>query len=161
MEEGVFAGGDVAAGAPGTVSGSIGMGRLAAESIDDFLQGRPHPPKPDVKLTPYQELNTAYFQKEERVPQRRIAIDERRTGFREIDKGMLAAEAIYESKRCFQCGNCTMCDNCLVFCPDMAITRKEDEFGYDIDYFHCKGCGICIKECPRDALSIEKESKWK
>ena len=161
VEEGVFAGGDLVAGAPGTVSGSIGLGRYAAESIGDFLEGRPHPPRPEVKLTPYQELNTAYFQKEERVQQRRISISERRAGFREIDTGMLAAEVIYESKRCFQCGNCTMCDNCLVFCPDMAITRKENEFGYTIDYFHCKGCGICIKECPRDALSAEKESKWK
>ncbi|HHQ48653.1 MAG TPA: ferredoxin oxidoreductase, partial [Acidobacteria bacterium] len=25
---------------------------------------------------------------------------------------------------------------------------------FDIDAEHCKGCGICVEECPRDALSL-------
>ena len=64
-----------------------------------------------------------------------------------------------EVDRCFNCGVCNMCENCWVFCPDVSISRKNDEFGYDIDYDHCKGCGICVEECPRAAMSMEEEIK--
>jgi Pyruvate/2-oxoacid:ferredoxin oxidoreductase delta subunit len=28
-----------------------------------------------------------------------------------------------------------------------------------IDYDHCKGCGICAEECPKDAIHMEEEEK--
>jgi 2-oxoacid:acceptor oxidoreductase delta subunit (pyruvate/2-ketoisovalerate family) len=52
-----------------------------------------------------------------------------------------------------------MCDNCYIFCPDNAISHKKKEFGYNIDYDYCKGCGICVTECPRNAMGMDKESK--
>jgi pyruvate ferredoxin oxidoreductase delta subunit len=45
---------------------------------------------------------------------------------------------------------------CLVFCPDVAITRRADG-RFDIDYDHCKGCGICAEECPRGAMVMTRE----
>lgn len=51
---------------------------------------------------------------------------------------------------------CSKCRLCYVFCPDAAITIKEDgyvEFNYD----YCKGCGICAVECPKDAIEIVKK----
>jgi len=39
----------------------------------------------------------------------------------------------------------------------MAIRKKEN--GYEIDYDHCKGCGICVEECPTKALSFIKEGE--
>jgi Pyruvate/2-oxoacid:ferredoxin oxidoreductase delta subunit len=46
-----------------------------------------------------------------------------------------------------------------VVCPDVAIAFNEKENGYLIDTDHCKGCGICVVECPRSAMILEEE-KW-
>jgi pyruvate ferredoxin oxidoreductase delta subunit len=53
---------------------------------------------------------------------------------------------------------CVHCLICWAFCPDSAI-RVEDGKMTGIDYDHCKGCGICARECPRKekALQIVKE----
>jgi len=45
---------------------------------------------------------------------------------------------------------------CGSFCPDNAIT--SDESGYPvIDYDHCKGCLICLAQCPRHAIHADPE----
>jgi 2-oxoacid:acceptor oxidoreductase delta subunit (pyruvate/2-ketoisovalerate family) len=57
-----------------------------------------------------------------------------------------------EATRCFSCGHCTQCDTCLVYCPEGIIHRAE--VGYDVDYSYCKGCGVCVEECPRKAMEM-------
>ncbi|GAF72784.1 unnamed protein product, partial [marine sediment metagenome] len=42
---------------------------------------------------------------------------------------------------------CTSCLRCWILCPDSAII-VEDGKVVGIDYNHCKGCGICARECP-------------
>jgi len=49
---------------------------------------------------------------------------------------------------------CIMCLFCWIFCPDVAITRTDK--AVDVDYFHCKGCGICSNECPVKAIEMVK-----
>lgn len=45
---------------------------------------------------------------------------------------------------------------CGSFCPDNAITADAD--GYPlIDYDHCKGCLICLAQCPPHAISAVPE----
>lgn len=45
---------------------------------------------------------------------------------------------------------------CGSFCPDGAITADAD--GYPvIDYDHCKGCLICVAQCPPHAISVVPE----
>lgn len=45
---------------------------------------------------------------------------------------------------------------CSTFCPDGAIAVTED--GYpQIDYDHCKGCLICVAQCPPHAISAIPE----
>ena len=53
---------------------------------------------------------------------------------------------------------CAHCLICWVFCPDSAI-KVEGGKMVGIDYDHCKGCGICARECPRKekALQMVKE----
>jgi pyruvate ferredoxin oxidoreductase delta subunit len=60
--------------------------------------------------------------------------------------------------------NCTQCLKCWEYCPDNAIVL-EDGVGTngeprklvkEVNYYHCKGCGICVKECP-----VNKEGKVK
>ena len=42
---------------------------------------------------------------------------------------------------------CRNCFLCWVFCPDNAI-MIENSMVTGINYDFCKGCGICITECP-------------
>ncbi|MFC1498935.1 4Fe-4S dicluster domain-containing protein [Verrucomicrobiota bacterium] len=52
--------------------------------------------------------------------------------------------------------HCIHCLNCWVFCPEEAylVSDGKTKSGKDrkeicgINYFHCKGCGLCVKECP-------------
>lgn len=40
---------------------------------------------------------------------------------------------------------------CSTYCPDGAINVRDD--GYpDIDYDHCKGCLVCVAQCPPHAI---------
>ncbi|MBU2516763.1 MAG: 4Fe-4S binding protein, partial [Proteobacteria bacterium] len=34
-----------------------------------------------------------------------------------------------------------------------------DEGYYTWDGYYCKGCGICIEECPKDAISWKEEKE--
>jgi 2-oxoisovalerate ferredoxin oxidoreductase delta subunit len=54
---------------------------------------------------------------------------------------------------------CIKCYICWKFCPDIAVHAKEGELP-EFDYDHCKGCGICAYECPKDAIEmvLEEES---
>ncbi|MBN1622012.1 MAG: 4Fe-4S binding protein [Endomicrobiales bacterium] len=55
---------------------------------------------------------------------------------------------------------CIQCMICWIDCPDSAIIIKDGKVA-GIDYDHCKGCGICAKECPPKvrAITMEKEKK--
>ena len=47
---------------------------------------------------------------------------------------------------------------CWIFCPDMAYTHREDGY-FDWNGDYCKGCGICAKECPKDAIQMVAEEE--
>lgn len=156
--KGVFAGGDGATGM-GTVTHAIGEGKKAAFYMDQYLRGK-------RKFKPYgtdgeiaTDINFAYFEHYDRVDQKEIEAKSRKKNFHEVVKGLSESDAIYEANRCFSCGDCTLCDNCYIFCPDTAVDKLKD--GYEIDYEHCKGCGLCVSECPRHAVSLIEEVGWK
>ncbi|MGR8935224.1 MAG: 2-oxoacid:acceptor oxidoreductase family protein [Gammaproteobacteria bacterium] len=45
---------------------------------------------------------------------------------------------------------------CSSFCPDSAINVRADGTP-EIDYEHCKGCMICVAQCPSHALETQPE----
>ena len=49
---------------------------------------------------------------------------------------------------------CTNCLRCWILCPDSAIVVKDGKV-VGIDYEHCKGCGICARECPDKIKAIK------
>lgn len=49
---------------------------------------------------------------------------------------------------------CTHCFLCWIFCPDDSIKTKDGKI-IGIDYYHCKGCGICAEECPDKIKAIK------
>ena len=51
---------------------------------------------------------------------------------------------------------CVHCMICWIFCPDDSIL-VEDAKLVGVDYFHCKGCGICAEECPKKCIEMVEE----
>jgi 2-oxoacid:acceptor oxidoreductase delta subunit (pyruvate/2-ketoisovalerate family) len=160
--ENIFAGGDTATG-EGTVTHAVGRGRQAAIAIDAYLQKKDLPPCEEIErylkdrsrhMVTWAEINPAYFNLEERIEPQGKPIPERVRSFEEVYSGFTEEQALREAQRCFSCGTCPSCDNCLIFCPDAAISRIGDG-RYQINYDYCKGCGICVSECPRNAISIK------
>ncbi len=180
--EGVFAGGDMAH-LHRTVAHAIGFGKRAAISIDcligkrdvnTVLQGIGVGEDGTLSIAKYlsevarrrndhvvtfEELNVAYFEHEERNERAKLAVPERVRDFREVSAGLTEQEALKEADRCFSCGLCNECENCYIFCPDLSVIIDSGAVKYRINYDFCKGCGICIAECPRNALSVEKEAR--
>ena len=54
---------------------------------------------------------------------------------------------------------CIHCLRCWILCPDSAIQAEGGKVT-GIEYFHCKGCGICGEECPKDAIELKLESEF-
>lgn len=153
---GVFAGGDGVTG-PASVVHAIAAGKKAATSIDRYLKGKPSGvPATEEKPVAFEELNMAYFKPGRRVLTREVSSSQRLKGFSEVQLGYNEEEVLGEVERCFSCGLCTACDNCWLMCPDVAVSRESG--GYTIDYEYCKGCGICVKECPTSAIVMEAEA---
>lgn len=50
---------------------------------------------------------------------------------------------------------CINCFTCVNFCPEDCIKVKEGKLSH-IDYFFCKGCGICARECPVKAIAMKR-----
>jgi Pyruvate/2-oxoacid:ferredoxin oxidoreductase delta subunit len=172
---GIFAGGD-AANSEWNVSQAIGSGKKAALGIDLFLKNSNSLPVsnyfPDGKpgsismekylagenpfqmgsFVDFENLNMNYFVRTPRIQRAELPVSEREVNFNEIRVGLSAGEVAEEAQRCFQCGQCTLCENCFIFCPDRAITFSKMDFSLEVDEKLCKGCGICIKECPRQAI---------
>ncbi|OIP22178.1 ferredoxin [bacterium CG_4_10_14_0_2_um_filter_33_32] len=53
---------------------------------------------------------------------------------------------------------CKQCFTCWGYCPEAAFITKNNKI-IGINYLHCKGCGICAKECPNKAIDMVKEIK--
>lgn len=153
-----FAGGDAALSIPRRVVDAIASGKRGALGIYQLLESRESASEsgpPGLTVAEYSFLNTVYFAKTPPTPLQRIAMEERLKSFREIERGYALQAAGQEALRCFSCGVCNSCDNCWLFCPDTAIARTPE--GYVIAYDYCKGCGVCVRECPRGAMTMEEE----
>jgi pyruvate ferredoxin oxidoreductase delta subunit len=56
---------------------------------------------------------------------------------------------------------CIDCLFCWVYCPDDAVICEDKSVkgrGFDLD--HCKGCGLCAEVCPKDCISMKRETEF-
>ena len=152
-EAAVFAGGDVMRG-PSMVVDALGDGKRAARDIDRVLSAEPLRPEDPVEVMPYEKLNTAYFRHAPRTEAPLAPAAERRASqVTEVTLAYSREQAVAEADRCMSCGVCNGCDNCYIVCPDVSVMRDARQNGhYSIRTHYCKGCLVCVQECPTGAL---------
>jgi NADPH-dependent glutamate synthase beta subunit-like oxidoreductase/NAD-dependent dihydropyrimidine dehydrogenase PreA subunit len=154
--EGVWAGGDVASMAR-FVTEAIGMGKRAALDIDRVLRGAAAEAGEAQGPVGLEGIATWYHPKHARAAGLLRPAGERVATGLEVQLGLALEQALEEAGRCFSCGECTQCDNCFHYCPDLAIRRVDG--GYEVLTDYCKGCGICVKECPTGSMTMLEETK--
>jgi NADPH-dependent glutamate synthase beta subunit-like oxidoreductase len=154
----VFAAGDVVQvgqGQPLMVVNAVGDGKRTAFNVDKVLRGEPLQERMvaiDV-ITDLARMNMTYFPKFPRVQQLMLAPASRRKTQDEVIQAFSEEQAIEEANRCFSCGTCNACDNCYLVCPEPCIIRYDRSNGlYKILVDYCKGCRVCIEECPTGCL---------
>ena len=152
---GVFAGGDMVP-AERTVTVAVGHGKQAARNIDGWLRAEPfvHPPVPE--LAGFDKLNTWYYADAPHQVRAKLEAARRTSTFDEVVHGLDEQSAQFEARRCMSCGNCFGCDNCFGVCPDNAVIKLADG-KYEFDYDFCKGCGMCVQECPCGSITMIPE----
>jgi NADPH-dependent glutamate synthase beta subunit-like oxidoreductase len=149
----VFTGGDVMRG-PSMVVDALGDGKRAARDIDRVLSAGPLRPEDPVEVMPYEKLNTAYFRHAPRTEAPLAPAAARRTSqVTEVTLAYSREQAVAEADRCMSCGVCNGCDNCYIVCPDVSVMRDTRQNGhYSIRTHYCKGCLVCVQECPTGCL---------
>ncbi len=149
----VFAGGDVMRG-PSMVVDALGDGKRAARDIDRVLSGEALRPDDPVEVMPYEKLNTAYFRHAPRTEAPVAPAGSRRSSqVTEVTLAYSREQALAEADRCMSCGVCNGCDNCYIVCPDVSVMRDTRQNGhYSIRTHYCKGCLVCVQECPTGCL---------
>ena len=153
-----FAAGDIvqAGGSqPLMVVNAVGDGKRVAFNVDKVLRGEALQPRAmfiDV-ITDLKRMNMTYFPHFPRVPQALLQPESRKKTQDEVIQAYSEEQAVEEANRCFSCGTCNACDNCYLVCPEPCIIRTDRSNGlYKIMVDYCKGCRVCIEECPTGCL---------
>ncbi len=149
----VFGAGDMAWG--GTVTEAIGSGNKVAEEVHHLLRDLPYDHKvimPEVVLP--EDINFTYYLPANKLKAPVYTSPYLFKDFSEVNGSLSKEDVVTEAGRCLHCGECFKCGNCYNFCPDAAIIVDENG-RLRIDYDYCKGCGICMTECPCSAIKFE------
>ena len=155
--EGIFAGGDMVP-AERTVTVGVGHGKQAARNIDAWLRQAEFVHPPERELASFEKLNVWYYADAPKSVAPHLDAIRRQSSFDEVTQGRHETNALFEARRCLSCGNCFGCDNCYGVCPDNAVLKVDEGDGYAFDLDYCKGCGICVEECPCGAIEMIPES---
>ena len=153
---GIFAGGDMVP-SERTVTVAVGHGKKAACNIDAWLRGATHEVPPKHELAEFEKLNPWYYSDADKTVRPMLDIIRRQTSFDEVQGGLDETNALFEARRCLSCGNCFECDNCYGVCPDNAVIKLGPGKRFEFKYDYCKGCGLCVAECPCGAIKMVSE----
>jgi NADPH-dependent glutamate synthase beta subunit-like oxidoreductase len=153
-----FAAGDIVqlgSGQPLMVVNAVGDGKRVAFNLDKALRGESLEPRKiaiDV-IVDLNRMNMTYFPHFPRVKQDMLNPASRKKTQDEVILAFTEEQAVEEAGRCFSCGTCNACDNCYLVCPEPCIARSDRSNGlYKILVDYCKGCRVCIEECPTGCL---------
>ncbi len=153
---GIFAGGDMVP-SERTVTVAVGHGKKAARNIDAWLRGTTYEPAAKHELAEFKNINTWYYSDAHKTVRPVLDIIRRQSTFEEVQGGLDETTALFEARRCLSCGNCFECDNCYGVCPDNAVIKLGPGKRFEFKYDYCKGCGLCVAECPCGAIKMVPE----
>ena len=153
---GLFAGGDMVP-SERTVTVAVGHGKKAARHIDAWLRGTIYAKPPSHEVAAFDKLNTWYYSDAPKTVLPVLDAVRRQSTFDEVLGGLDETNALYEARRCLSCGNCFECDNCYGVCPDNAVIKLGPGKRFRFNYDYCKGCGLCVAECPCGAIKMVPE----
>ena len=153
---GLFAGGDMVP-AERNVTVAIGHGKKAARHIDAWLHGMRLEPAPKHAIATFDRMNPWYYSDAPQTVRPQLDIARRTSSFDEVQGGLTEDNALFEARRCLSCGNCFECDNCYGVCPDNAVIKLGPGKGFEFNFDYCKGCGMCVAECPCGAIDMVPE----
>ena len=132
---------------PGTDSGAFAVHNYEDRSFAEII--------------PHDGLYLGHFTYDamRRRPENEIAGDAVLGNFNERFSGLGEQDAIDEAARCMACGMCFECDNCVIYCPQIAVFRVDKDqrtIGryVDTDYGKCIGCYICADVCPSGYIQM-------
>jgi 2-oxoacid:acceptor oxidoreductase delta subunit (pyruvate/2-ketoisovalerate family) len=154
---GIFAGGDMVP-SERTVTVGVGHGKKAARHIDAWLRNALYEPPPKHEQTDFGKLNAWYYADAPKTVQPVLELARRTSTFDEVVSGLDETKALFEARRCLSCGNCFECDNCYGVCPDNAVIKLGPGKRFAFNYDYCKGCGICVSECPCGSIRMVPET---
>jgi NADH-quinone oxidoreductase subunit F len=103
---GVFAGGDAVTG-PGTVVEAMAAGKLAAQTIEKYLEGQSLDreytlTRPSIYIEPV-ELTEEELARTKRPKMPRLTRTARKRNFKEVELGLTEEAAVAEARRCLRC----------------------------------------------------------
>jgi NADPH-dependent glutamate synthase beta subunit-like oxidoreductase len=153
---GLFAGGDMVP-AERNVTVAIGHGKKAARHIDAWLRGVQLQPAAKHAPATFERLNPWYYSDAPKTVRPQLDLARRTSSFDEVQGGLTEDNALFEARRCLSCGNCFECDNCYGVCPDNAVVKLGPGNRFAFNYDYCKGCGVCVAECPCGAIEMVAE----
>ncbi len=154
---GVFAGGDMVP-SERNVTIAIGHGKQAARNIDAWLRWKTYEHPAEHPLATFDRLNPWYYSDAPKTMQPQLDRVRRQSTFDEVNIGLNESNALFEARRCLSCGNCFECDNCYGMCPDNAVIKLGPGKRFEFNYEYCKGCGLCVEECPCGAIEMVAET---
>ncbi|MBF0382518.1 MAG: NAD(P)-binding protein [Magnetococcales bacterium] len=153
--EDVFGGGDAVQ--ISLLTNAVGHGRKAANNIGLFLAGKQLPKRSREEVVQYKKLKSDFFIPLQ-SPKREFRHPENIVG--DWDETLIPLskdDATRQSGRCMSCGLCFECNQCMLYCPQEAITKfrnnPEGEVMYT-DYNRCIGCHICAEVCPTGYIDM-------
>jgi len=154
---GIFAGGDMVP-ADRNVTVAVGHGKKAARNIDAWLRDTQVVVAEKHAAATFENLNPWYYSDAPGTVRPQLEIARRTSSFDEVQGGLTEDNALFEARRCLSCGNCFECDNCYGVCPDNAVIKLGPGNRFKFNYDYCKGCGVCVAECPCGAIEMVPEA---
>jgi coenzyme F420-reducing hydrogenase delta subunit/ferredoxin len=154
----VFACGEVVTG-PGAAVEACASGQRAAKAIDMYLSGRAVEIDDTVPET-FGKIDEKTAEKVIKTTRVKVPTDppeDRRKVFAEFEHTLSEQEVLAEARRCMSCGSgaevvidkCAACLTCLRVCP-FDIPQVTDVARIQSNL--CQACGMCIAECPANAI---------
>lgn len=163
---GIFAGGDVVTGTASATQ-ALAVGREAAGRIDDYLRHRYPLSSREEKESKLGELLPETIEMIKKIERREPSVltaGSRVASFAPVENVYNWETAINEARRCLRCGvgaeilfqdKCASCLTCLRVCP-YHVPYVDESGTIQIPADQCQACGICVGECPAQAIVLRK-----